>query len=123
MACIASQCSAFAVRAQMDASVTMSASNARTVFAPARKSFKGVALAKGSFKSQKLAMSRRTTMPVVVSSAKVETEVGTTYACEFPKPVKAKFARGNDGGAYVIQVPNDPLYEELEVGDKIVQIR
>lgn len=123
MPCIASQSSAFTVRAQVDASVTMSASNARMVSIPARKSFKGVALAKGSFKNQKLAMSRRTaTVPVAMASAKVDASVGTTYEVDLPKPVVAKFARGNDGGAYVIQVPNDPAYSEFEMGDKIVQI-
>eukprot|EP00976_Prorocentrum_cordatum_P014819 296584-Prorocentrum_minimum.AAC.3 len=128
MACIASQTSAFAVRAQADASVTASVSTARKASFPARKSFNGVALAKG-FNSQKLSMSRRVETQAIFGkkdakkAASKDPSIGTTYEADIPKPVKCKFARGNDGGAYVIQVPNDPLYKDFEVGDKIVKIR
>lgn len=127
MACIASQTSAFAVRAQADASVTASVSTARKASFPARKSFNGVALAKG-FNSQKLSMSRRVETQAIFGkkdakkAASKDPSIGTTYEADIPKPVKCKFARGNDGGAYVIQVPNDPLYKDFEVGDKIVKI-
>jgi hypothetical protein len=42
------------------------------------------------------------------------------YEVTLPKPIDVKFARGNDGGAYVAFVPpNDPKYEVFEIGDKI----
>ena len=40
-------------------------------------------------------------------------------AATLPKPIELKFNRGNDGGAYVVFVPNDPAYERFQVGDKI----
>lgn len=40
-------------------------------------------------------------------------------AATLPKPIELKFNRGNDGGAYVVFVPNDPAYDRFQVGDKI----
>ena len=44
------------------------------------------------------------------------------YEVTLPKPVGVKFARGNDGGAYVAFVPPEPEYDEFEIGDKIVAV-
>ncbi|CEG01201.1 Tetratricopeptide-like helical [Ostreococcus tauri] len=51
---------------------------------------------------------------LVVRNAK-----GDIYEATLPKPIELKFNRGNDGGAYVVFVPNDPAYERFQVGDKI----
>ena len=40
------------------------------------------------------------------------------YEVTLPKPIGVKFARGNDGGAYVAFVPPEPEYDEFEIGDK-----
>jgi hypothetical protein len=92
-----------------------------TASAPAKKSFNGVAIAKGSFKNQRLVVSRR--VATQAAAAPVDPKVDTTYEVELTKPIKVKFARGNDGGAYVVQVPDDPLYADFEIADKIVEIR
>jgi len=125
MACSITMSSVAAVRAQANVPVA-SASSARAVPAPARKSFNGVALSKGAFKSQQLVVSRRVATQAVFGGkkkgAEVDPLIGTSYDALLEKPIKAKFARGNDGGAFVVQVPNDPAYEEFNVGDKIVEI-
>ena len=58
----------------------------------------------------------------VNASEVAESAVATEefYEVTLPKPIAVKFARGNDGGAYVSFVPpNDPKYEVFEIGDKI----
>ena len=53
----------------------------------------------------------------------VKKEVEDTYEVVIPKPIDVKFARGNDGGAYVVSIPeNDPKYDMFEVGDKIAAV-
>jgi hypothetical protein len=44
------------------------------------------------------------------------------YEVTLPKPIGVKFARGNDGGAYVAFVPPEPQYDVFEIGDKIVAV-
>ena len=60
---------------------------------------------------------------ILVNASEVaESAVATEefYEVTLPKPIDVKFARGNDGGAYVAFVPpNDPKYEVFEIGDKI----
>jgi hypothetical protein len=46
-----------------------------------------------------------------------------TYEANLDKPLGIKFARGRDGGAYVISKSADPRYDEFEIGDKIVEVR
>ena len=41
------------------------------------------------------------------------------HTATLPKPIELKFNRGNDGGAYVVFVPTDPIYDRFQVGDKI----
>ena len=41
------------------------------------------------------------------------------HTATLPKPIELKFNRGNDGGAYVVFVPTDPIYDRFKVGDKI----
>jgi tetratricopeptide (TPR) repeat protein len=53
-------------------------------------------------------------------SAAVSTE--DIYEVTLPKPIGVKFARGNDGGAYVAFVPPEPEYDEFEIGDKILAV-
>eukprot|EP00238_Polyblepharides_amylifera_P002337 CAMPEP_0196592878 /NCGR_PEP_ID=MMETSP1081-20130531/74099_1 /TAXON_ID=36882 /ORGANISM="Pyramimonas amylifera, Strain CCMP720" /LENGTH=340 /DNA_ID=CAMNT_0041916695 /DNA_START=91 /DNA_END=1113 /DNA_ORIENTATION=+ len=45
-----------------------------------------------------------------------------TFEIVLEKPLKVKFGRGNDGGAYVIQVASDPNYKQFTVGDKIKRV-
>jgi hypothetical protein len=45
------------------------------------------------------------------------------YEANLDKPLGLKFARGNDGGAYLLSKSADPKYEDFEVGDKIVEVR
>jgi len=108
----------------MASAITMSSVTAvraqATASAPARKSFNGVAITKGSVKNQRLVVSRR--VVTQAAGAPVDPKVETFYEVELTKPIKAKFARGNDGGAYVVQVPDDPLYADFEIADKIVEI-
>ena len=53
--------------------------------------------------------------------AAAETAV-ETYEVTLPKPLGIKFARGNDGGAYVVAVPPEPQYDVFEIGDKILKV-
>lgn len=65
------------------------------------------------------------TRAVQVRAETAKTEVkGETYEVTLQKPLQVKFARGQDGGAYVIQVvPGAVGYEDFEEGDKIVRVR
>ena len=45
------------------------------------------------------------------------------YEGVYNKPLGVKFARGNDGGAYVISKSADPAYDQFTVGDKILEVR
>ena len=55
-------------------------------------------------------------------AAEVAAETEELYELTLPKPLGVKFARGNDGGAYVAFVPPEPEYDAFEIGDKIVQV-
>mmetsp|Transcript_7076 Transcript_7076/g.23451 ORF Transcript_7076/g.23451 Transcript_7076/m.23451 type:complete len:301 (+) Transcript_7076:25-927(+) len=66
------------------------------------------------------AASTATSAASTATTASAETE---TYDATLPKPIQLKWGRGNDGGAYVVGVPeNDPLYADFAVGDKIINI-
>eukprot|EP00241_Pyramimonas_parkeae_P006306 CAMPEP_0114246888 /NCGR_PEP_ID=MMETSP0058-20121206/12718_1 /TAXON_ID=36894 /ORGANISM="Pyramimonas parkeae, CCMP726" /LENGTH=414 /DNA_ID=CAMNT_0001360135 /DNA_START=49 /DNA_END=1295 /DNA_ORIENTATION=- len=69
-------------------------------------------------------VSTRATRAVQVRAETAKTEVkGETYEVTLQKPLQVKFARGQDGGAYVIQVvPGAVGYEDFEEGDKIVRV-
>ena len=45
------------------------------------------------------------------------------YEGVFDKPLGLKFARGNDGGAYLISKSPAPEYASFEIGDKILEVR
>ena len=55
-------------------------------------------------------------------SASAAVSADEFYEVTLPKPVGVKFARGNDGGAYVVFVPPEPEYDVFEIGDKIVAV-
>ncbi|EEH55744.1 uncharacterized protein MICPUCDRAFT_34253 [Micromonas pusilla CCMP1545] len=44
------------------------------------------------------------------------------YDVTLPKPVGVKFARGNDGGAYVVSIPPEPMYDCFAIGDKVTKV-
>jgi hypothetical protein len=48
---------------------------------------------------------------------------GAIYDGVFPKPLGVKFARGGDGGAYVISKSAEEAYAQFNVGDKILEVR
>ena len=48
---------------------------------------------------------------------------GAIYDGVFPKPLGVKFARGSDGGAYVISKSAEEAYAQFNVGDKILEVR
>ena len=57
------------------------------------------------------------------ASAGAAAAEGVVYDGVFPKPLGVKFARGADGGAYVISKSAEEAYAQFEVGDKILEVR
>lgn len=72
-------------------------------------------------KALQISTKQRSRGSLKVQAAEVAEEV-ELYEAELEKPIGVKFTRGNDGGAYVINVPNDPRYDEFEIGDKVMKI-
>ena len=60
------------------------------------------------------------TAEAATAAASVE---GAIYDGVFPKPLGVKFARGGDGGAYVISKSAEEAYAQFNVGDKILEVR
>ena len=65
---------------------------------------------------------RRSALVVRASDAAAPVAAEETYEVTLAKPIGVKFARGNDGGAYVAFVPPEPEYDVFEIGDKILQV-
>ena len=59
---------------------------------------------------------------VVVKAEGATAEATDVYEVTLPKSValQLKFARGNDGGAYCVFVPDETEFDAFEIGDKIL---
>lgn len=82
---------------------------------------KAAALAKASPKASLSASTRRAGLSV---RAEETVTVFKKYEVVLDKPLQVKFARGNDGGAYVVQVAPGASaeYKKFTPGDKIVRV-
>ena len=61
---------------------------------------------------------------VVVKAEGATAEATDVYEVTLPKSValQLKFARGNDGGAYCVFVPDETEFDAFEIGDKILAV-
>ena len=61
---------------------------------------------------------------VVVKAEGATAEATDVYEVTFSKSValQLKFARGNDGGAYCVFVPDETEFDAFEIGDKILAV-
>jgi len=61
---------------------------------------------------------------LVAQQSSEQAASGQTYDVVLPKPVRAKFARGNDGAAYIEAVDSEASgpYEEMMPGDKVLKV-
>jgi tetratricopeptide (TPR) repeat protein len=99
------------------------AATARTLAASVSLAARPVA--PGSRRAAARAPARSSSLVVRAEGATAEAAEATEiYEVTLDKPValQLKFARGNDGGAYCVFVPDDPTYDAFEIGDKILAV-